>query len=146
MTLEAAHLAIERVERRVQPCGDVPLPLHHLGVEGLRLSLDGGDGPGSVVLALLDAVLLGDGAGVELSDRLVLEEVAAADLAVPLVRPSVARLQADDVRETPLTWPGRGSWEQQANGTKQTAAAAAAAAAVDRTIERWWRVSLKWRI
>lgn len=52
-------------------------------------------------LPLLDAILLGDGARVKLSDRFVLEEVAAADLAVSLVWASVARLQADDVRETP---------------------------------------------
>lgn len=53
-------------------------------------------------LALLDAVLLGDCARVELSDRLVLEQVTAADLAVPLVGAAVARLQADDVGETPV--------------------------------------------
>lgn len=60
-------------------------------------------------LSLFDAVLLRDGARVELPDGLVLEEVAAADLTVPLVRPAVTRLQADDVREAPAVIPVRGS-------------------------------------
>ena len=62
----------------------------------------------SAHLPLLDAVLLGDGARVELPDRLVLEQVAAADLAVSLIGTAVTRLQADDVREAPARALGLG--------------------------------------
>lgn len=53
-------------------------------------------------LSLFHTVLFRYGARVEFPDGFVLEEVAATDLTVALVRTPVTRLQADDVRETPF--------------------------------------------
>lgn len=54
-------------------------------------------------LALFHAILLRYGARVEFPDGFVLEQVPATDLTVALIRTPVARLQADDVRETPFS-------------------------------------------
>lgn len=94
---EEVHLAGEGVEELVLSRRDVPPAVPQLGIELGHDLVARRDGIAPVVLLLRDAVHVGHGALVELPDDLVLEDVAALDLAARLVGGVVAGVDADDV-------------------------------------------------
>ena len=81
---EEVHLAGEGVEELVLSRRDVPPAVPQLGIELGHDLVARRDGIAPVVLLLRDAVHVGHGALVELPDDLVLEDVAALDLAARL--------------------------------------------------------------